>query len=227
MTGYSTVHQLLQCWSLREGSSFVTNRWCWPLLLALLAPAVAGAIDNDFVRISRDEAPCAAGRAAGCGDRVLVALDDLELQSGQAQRRMVRGDVAVFAADEAYVAPRGAYLEVAIKPRHPASQSLGESIPPEKNAMLHEAEDFFVFEEKLQPGDTRARHTHSQRVVIQLNRAKLRQWPDGRPELELETVPDTPGFSPPVIHAVKNIGEVPLRGIIIEFRPGKAGPAAR
>jgi hypothetical protein len=212
---------------LRQWSTFVTNRWHWPLLLALLAPALALAIDNEFVRVSRDEAPCSAGRAAGCGDRVLVALGDVELESGQARRRMVRGDVAVFNPDEAYARPRGSYLEVAIKPGHPASQSPGESIPPEKNAMLHEAEDFFVFEEKLQPGDTRARHTHSQRVVIQLNRAKLRQWPDDRPELELETVPDTAGFSPPVIHAVRNIGEVPLRGIIVEFRPGKAGPAAR
>jgi hypothetical protein len=30
-----------------------------------------------------------------------------------------------------------------------------------------------------------------------------------------------------VIHVVKNIGEVDLRGIIIEFRPGKAGTAWR
>jgi hypothetical protein len=38
-------------------------------------------------------------------------------------------------------------------------------------------------------------------------------------------VPDRPGFSPPVIHIVQNIGEIPLRGVIIEFRPGQPGPA--
>ena len=122
-------------------------------------------------------------------------------------------------------APTGAYFEVAIKPDHPASDAPAETIAPEKNAMVYEAEDFFIFEEKLAPGDTRARHSHSQRVVIQLNRAKLRQWPDGKPQLELETVPDRPGFSPPVIHIVQNIGEIPLRGVIIEFRPGQPGPA--
>jgi hypothetical protein len=114
---------------------------------------------------------------------------------------------------------------VAIKPDHPPAEAPAETIAPEKNSILYEAGDFFVFEEKLDPGDTRARHSHSQRVVIQLNRAKLHQWPDGKPELELETVPDRPAFSPPVIHVVKNIGEVPLRGVIIEFRPGRPGPS--
>jgi hypothetical protein len=93
--------------------------------------------------------------------------------------------------------------------------------------MLYDGEDFFVFEEKLAPGDTRARHSHSQRVVIQLNRARLRQWPDGKPQIEIETVPERPTFSPPVIHVVENIGDVPLRGVIIEFLPGQPGPARR
>ena len=78
--------------------------------------------------------------------------------------------------------------------------------------------DFFVFEEKLSPGDTRARHSHSQRVVIQLNRARLQQWPDGEPSKFVETIPDRPTFSPPVIHTVKNVGDTPLRGIVIEFK---------
>jgi len=52
-----------------------------------------------------------------------------------------------------------------------------------------------------------------------LNRARLEQWPDGEPAKFVETVPERPAFSLPVIHAVKNIGDVPLRGIIIEFKP--------
>lgn len=197
-----------------------------PLLAALLAPAAACAVDNAFVRVTRDEAPCAAGEAAGCGDRVIVALGDIDLQSGSGRRRLARGDVAVFAPGESYIAPLGSYFEVAIKPDHPASDAPGESIAPQKNALIFDAEDFFVFEEKLGPGDTRARHSHSQRVVIQLNRAKLRQWPDGKPEIEVETTSDRAGFSPPVIHVVSNIGDIPLRGIIVEFKPGRAGAAA-
>ena len=59
----------------------------------------------------------------------------------------------------------------------------------------------------------------SERVVIQLNRARLQQWPDGEPEKFVDTVPDRPVFSPPVVHKVKNVGEMPLRGIVIEFKP--------
>lgn len=197
------------------------------LLALLLTPFAALAIDNDFVRVTRDAAPCAPGRAAGCGDRVIVALGELALQSDGGTRKLVRGDVAVFGPGESYLPPDGTYFEVAIKPNHPASVSPGESIPPLKNAMLHEGEDFFVFEEKLAPGDMRPRHTHSQRVVIQLNPAKLRQLPDGKADFMMETVPERPSFSPPVIHAVENVGDIPLRGLIIEFRPGVPGPGPR
>jgi hypothetical protein len=205
------------------------NRRTGLLLAALLVPSVASAIDNEYVRVTRDAAPCAAGSPLpGCGYRVIVALRDLTLQSGQSDRKLSRGDIQVFGPGETYAAPAGGgYLEVAVKPDHPASDSPGEIIAPEKNAMLYEGEDFFIFEERLAPGDTRARHSHSQRVVIQLNRARLRQWPDGKPQLELETRPDRPTFSPPVIHVVENIGEVPLRGVIIEFRPGRPGAERR
>jgi hypothetical protein len=205
--------------------SRIVARCPWLFLAALLAPAVACAIDNDYVTVTRDAAPCAAGAAAGCGDRVIVALGEVELRSGATLRRLTRGDVAVFGAGEPYAAPTGSYFEVAIKPDHPASDSPGEMIAPQKNASIFDGEDFFVFEEKLAPGDTRARHSHSQRVVIQLNRTKLRQWPDGKPEIEVETRVDEPRFSPPVIHVVENIGEVPLRGVIVEFKPGEPGAA--
>jgi hypothetical protein len=203
------------------------DRYGCLLLAALLVPGVARAIDNEFVRITRDAAPCASGEVPGCADRVIVALGDIELRSGQTHRKLSRGDVAVFGPGESYDEPAGAYLEVTIKPDHPASDSPGETIAPEKNAMLYDADDFFIFEEKLAPGDTRARHSHSQRVVIQLNRAKLRQWPDGKPAIEPETVPDFPRFSPPVVHIVQNIGDIPLRGVIIEFKPGRPGAARR
>jgi hypothetical protein len=192
------------------------------LLLLCWLPAPVLAIDNAWVRVSRDAAPCAAAAAPGCGYRVLVALEELDLRSATASRRLVRGDVAVFGPGEDYTAPgAGSYFEVAIKPDHPPALAPVEIIAAEKNAPLYDGEDFFVFEERLAPGDTRARHSHSQRVVVQLNRARLQQWPDGAPELFVETVPERPSFSPPVIHVVRNVGEVPLRGIVIEFKPGR------
>jgi hypothetical protein len=177
------------------------------------------ALDNEYVRVTRDAAPCASG-VPECGDRVIVALSDIELRVNGSPRRLMRGDIAVFAAGEPHEPPAGgSFFEVAIKPHPPAVLAPPETIPPEKNAMRHDGERFFVFEEKLAVGDTRARHSHSQRVVIQLNRTRLQQWPDGEPEKTVETVPERPTFSPPVIHVVKNIGELPLFGIVIEFKP--------
>jgi hypothetical protein len=190
------------------------------LLLAALLTADQIALDNEYVRVTRDVAPCAAASAPDCGHRVIVALGDIVLASGMSRRAMTRGDIAVFRPGESYEPPMaGAFFEVAIKPNHPPVQSPSEIIPPEKNAMRYDGEQFFVFEEKLAPGETRARHSHSQRVVMQLNRTRLQQWPDGRPPIFVETVPERVSFSPPVIHVVKNVGDTPLRGIVIEFKP--------
>jgi hypothetical protein len=189
-------------------------------LLIWLAAANLAALDNDYVLVSRDAAPCAQAGVPGCGDRVIVALGDMEVRSGDTLRTLARGDVAVFASGISYeTAAGGPYLEVAIKPDHPPAQSPGEIIAPEKNAVRYDGEGFFVFEERLAPGDTRARHSHSQRVIVQLNPTVLQQWPDGAPEMRVETVPDRVSFGRPVIHTVKNVGDMPLRGIVIEFKP--------
>ncbi len=189
------------------------------LLLAAVLTADQLALDNEYVQISRDVAPCASP-APVCGDRVIVALGDIELASGDLRRKITRGDIAVFAAGESYeVSGGGEFFEVTIKPKHPPVQSPREIINPDKNAMRYDGEHFFVFEEKLAPGDTRTRHSHSQRVVIQLNRTRLQQWRDEGPPFFVETVPDRANFSPPVIHVVKNVGDTPLRGIVIEFKP--------
>jgi hypothetical protein len=62
--------------------------------------------------------------------------------------------------------------------------------------------------------------------VIQLNRTRLQQWPDGQPELLREIEPDRVGFNPPVIHTVKNVGASSLRGIVIELKPTRSGDAS-
>jgi hypothetical protein len=191
------------------------------LLLLLLLPATAQALENDYVRVTRNAATCPQANMPGCGDRVIVALNDLEIFVGYAKRNLARGEIVVFESARAFPPPTGEFFEVVIKPDHPPVLSPPEIIAPEKNAMLYEGEHFFVFAEQLAPGDTRARHSHSQRVVIQLNRTRLQQWPDGEPEKFVEIPVEKPSFSPPVIHVVKNVGDAPLFGIVIEFKPQK------
>jgi hypothetical protein len=195
------------------------------LLLAWLLQSPIPALENDYVRVTRDAAPCASAAAPECGDRVIVALGAIELRSGKSRRKMARGDIAVFKPGELYETPTGgSFFEVNIKPNHPPVQSPSEIIPPEKNAIRYDGERFLVFEERLAVGDTRARHSHSQRVVMQLNRTRLQQWPDGQPEIFVDIVPDRAAFNPPVIHTAKNIGDAPLRGIVIEFKPERQKP---
>jgi hypothetical protein len=77
-----------------------------------------------------------------------------------------------------------------------------------------------VFEERLPVGEERGRHGHSQRVVIQLNKTKLLQKPDGEPEVTREIEPNRVTFNQAVVHTTKNVGELPLRGVVIEFKKG-------
>jgi hypothetical protein len=202
------------------------------LLILWLLQSNTVALENEYVRVTQDAAPCASATAPGCGDRVIVALGEIELRSGPASRKMTRkmtrGDIAVFKPGESYEPPTGgAFFEVAFKANHPPVESPREIIAPEKNAMRYEGERFFIFEERLDPGDTRPRHSHSQRVVVQLNRTRLQQWPEGEPAIVRDIVPDRAGFNPPVIHTVKNVGEAPLRGIVIEFKPEQRKPLAK
>jgi len=189
-------------------------------LVLLLFQTPAPVLENDYVRVMKDVTSCASSEPGVCGDRVIVALGDVELRFGKSRRKMIRGDIAVFKQGESYKTPAGgSYFEVNIKPNHPPVQSPAVMIPPEKNAIRYEGERFFVFEEKLAVGDTRPRHSHSQRVVMQLNRTRLQQWPDGQPEIFVDIVPDRAAFNAPVIHTAKNVGSAPLRGIVIEFKP--------
>jgi len=189
------------------------------VLVLWLLQAQAVVLENDYVRVTRDAAPCAAATAPVCGDRVLVALGAIELQSGNGRRTLKRGDIAVFPAGESYQPPTsGNYLEVTLKAQHPPLTAPSEHIPPEKNAVLYDGKRLFIFEERLAVGDMRARHSHRPRVVIQLNRTRLQQWPDGESDIIREIDPDRVTFNPPVIHRVKNVGELPLRGIVIELK---------
>ena len=172
-------------------------------------------LENDFVRVFRNSAPCAAG-AASCGDRVLVALGSMEISG----RKMERGDVKVFKTGEKYSPPKsGEYLEVVIKPGHPKvmAPSAGTS-PPPGNKVLYDGKEFTIFEEKMQPGEISSSHSHNQRVAIFLNRTQVQQWTDGKSETR-ELVPDLVIFRPAVVHISKDVGTVPIRNLLIEFKP--------
>jgi hypothetical protein len=190
----------------------------FPTLLLIAVLIQAPALDNDYARVSRNTATCPVPSKA-CGDRIIVALGDIELARGSSKRTMRRGDIAVFGPTDAYSAPTGGdWLEVAIKPDHPPAKGPKEQIPPDKNVVRFENARLFIFEERLAVGETRERHSHRQRVVIQLNKTKLRQWPDGEPMLERDIDDTRVAFNEPVLHKVTNIGDKPLRGIVIELK---------
>ena len=172
-------------------------------------------LENDFVRVFRNSAPCAAG-AASCGDRVVVALGSMEV-SGQ---KMERGDVKVFKTGEKYSPPKsGEYLEVVIKPGHPKVMAPSAGTPPPPgNKVLYDGKEFTIFEEKMQPGEISSSHSHNQRVAIFLNRTQVQQWADGKSETR-ELVPDLVIFRPAVVHISKDVGTVPIRNLLIEFKP--------
>jgi hypothetical protein len=188
---------------------------------ASLLQADAPALDNPYVRATRNAAPCASAATPGCAtDRIIVALASVDVNSINGTQHLARGDIAVFGPTDSYVAPvAGAYFEVILKADRPAVKSPKEIIAPEQNSVIHDGARFFVFEERLAPGDTRDRHSHSQRVVIQLNATRLRQWPEGESEVVRDIRPDQAAFNEPVIHVVTNVGDKPLRGVVIEFKP--------
>ncbi len=204
----------------------VSKRWPYVALFAALFNVgplwAATVLENDYVRVSRDEAPCAQAGTPGCAERVIVAMGEIDLRFGKVLRAMRRGEVAVFRAGESYRPPdAGAYFEVAIKPNRPPVKSPAEIIPPAKNTIVYEGERFFIYEERLAPGDTRDRHSHSQRVEIRINQGPLlRQIIDGKdaPQEPASVV----NFREPIIHAVTNVGDMPLWNFILEFKPERS-----
>src|SRR5204863_8293116 len=99
----------------------------------------AAALENAYVLVSRDDAPCAKGSTPGCAERVILAMGEIQLRFGKVLRAMRRGEIAVFKAGESYSPPAGgAYFEVAIKPDPPPVKSPAQIIPPAKNTTVYE-----------------------------------------------------------------------------------------
>ena len=174
-------------------------------------------LDNAYAAVHRNAAPCAEA-GPGCGERVVVAFGDVRIVAGGSTVELEYAEVFVAEAGTSYEI-EGDFAEVNLKPDPPPVDGPAVAIPAAKNERLHDAEDYFVFEERLEPGDTRERHSHAQRVVLVMGATELQQWPDGADEVFKTQVPGTIKFNPPVVHVVKNIGDAPLRNIVIELIP--------
>ena len=74
------------------------------------------ALENDYVRVSRNKTPF-AGIAT---DRVIVAVAPLSFMAGDALQSLERGEFFVFGPGDTYQLPADtSFFEVAIKPDHP------------------------------------------------------------------------------------------------------------
>jgi hypothetical protein len=179
------------------------------------------ALENDYVRVLRNATITSSADAASFDKRILIALSDLTYKSQKKAHKIHRGNVVVFQPNESYQYVVGDFFEVALKKAHPLVKGPDQWIEPLKNTTVYEDEQLRIFEERLEPGDTRELHSHAQRVVIRLNQTQLtdpRFKPNGAPGEGIQ-VKNTVKFAEPMVHVVKNLSkDVPLFNIIIEFK---------
>ena len=178
------------------------------------------ALDNDYLTVIRDGAKCAKANTQNYGTRIIVALDAIKFKSNRGLIKINRGQIAVFNVNESYEKPVGSYFEVALKKDHPQFKLPKEWFEPQKNTIIYENDEFRVFEERLAPGDVRELHSHAQRLVVRLNQVQLtdpRYSPNGKIGVGIQ-VANTVKFAEPVVHVTKNLSEIPLFNIVIEFK---------
>jgi hypothetical protein len=178
------------------------------------------AFDNAYMRVLRDGAACTLANTPNFGTRIIVALDKIKFKSNRGSITINRGQIAVFLEDEFYDMPKGSYFEIALKKGHPPLTKPSEWVEPLKNKIIYENTEFRVFEERLDPGDTRELHSHAQRVVVRLNQVQLtdpRNSPNGKPGTGIQ-VANTVKFAEPVVHVTKNLSTIPLFNIVIEYK---------
>jgi quercetin dioxygenase-like cupin family protein len=108
---------------------------------------------------------------------------------------------------------------VAIKPVRPKAMAPStQTPPPPDNKVLYDGEQFSVFEERMEPGETSPLHSHNQRLAIFLNKTQVQQWTDGKSEIR-DLEPNVVSFREAVVHVSKDVGKIPIRNILIEFKP--------
>lgn len=177
-------------------------------------------LENEFVKVMRQSTVGFSGSSATFGTRVIVALSNTKIKSKKYRKTLRRGEVVVFQQNEKYEIVEGDFFEVVFKKNHPAPKGPDEWLEPMKNTIVYEDDEFRIFEERLEGGDTRELHSHAQRVVVRLNEVQLtdpRFKTNGTPGRGIQ-VPNTVRFAEPMVHVVKNLSKIPLFNIIIEFK---------
>jgi hypothetical protein len=185
-----------------------------------LAEKDSVALENEFMKVLRDGAACTSANTPDFGTRIIVALDKIKFKSNRGTIKIKRGQIAVFLENEYYDLPKGSYFEIALKKNHPPLTKPTEWVEPTKNKVIYEDAEFRVFEERLDPGDTRELHSHAQRVVVRLNQVQLtdpRNAPSGKPGTGIQ-VANTVKFAEPVVHVTKNLSKISLFNIVIEYK---------
>lgn len=176
-------------------------------------------LENDYVSVHNEVAAYPNEINQEVGSRVIVALEPLTVKSGTKIVKLSRGGVLVFKEGASYQSPKGLFFEVAIKKSHPPFKKPQQWIEPLKNTTVYEDQELRVFEERLPAKQDRELHSHSQRVVVRLNEVQLtdpRFHPTGQPGEGIQ-VPNTVKFAEPVVHVVRNLSDIPLFNIVIEF----------
>ena len=177
------------------------------------------AIDNAYMKVLRDGAGCTLANTPNFGTRIIVALDKIKFKSNRGTIKIKRGEIAVFLENESYDLPKGSYFEIALKKVHPPLTKPKEWFEPMKNTIIYENDEFRVFEERLNPGDERPLHSHAQRVVVRLNQVQLTdpRYFIGKPGTGIQ-VANTVKFAELMVHVTKNLSEIPLFNIVIEYK---------
>jgi hypothetical protein len=181
------------------------------------------ALENDYVKVMRQSTVGFSTESSVFGTRVIVALTDTKIRSKKSDKKLKRGEVVVFQPNETYSITDGDFFEIAFKKNHPEPKGPKEWLEPLKNTIIYEDKEFRIFEERLEPGDTRELHSHAQRVVVRLNEVQLtdpRFKPNGTPGGGIQ-IPNTVKFAEPIVHVVKNLSKNALFNIIIEFNTQK------
>jgi hypothetical protein len=177
-------------------------------------------LDNEYFSVIKDSAAGTSSKIKGFGSRVIVALENTTIKSSKGIVNLKRGELTVFLETQTYQLPVGSYFEIKFKKNYPPLTKLEEWLEPLKNTMMYENAEFRVFEEILQLGDIRELHSHTQPLVVRLNQMQLtdpRHSTSGKPGAGIQ-VANTVKFAEPVVHAVKNLSNIPLFNIVIEFK---------
>ena len=134
----------------------------------------------------------------------------------QAPTWLAHGEVMVLPAGQSYRIADRAEVHANASRSPPAGPP--ETFPAEKNRRLHFGDGCFLFEDRPEPGDSPARHSHAARAALVLGVTRPWQWPTGPTRSSRRRSPapssETPGHPPG-----KNIGAAPPRNLDLEFIP--------